>query len=164
MEGFAPSTPVGGKQVWCVCKCGKRKIVQESNLHSGYSTQCLRCGRKQGGMKRRRPGNALKGYLKKYQEDAKLSGRSFTLTDEQFAEITSQDCHYCGQPPSFIRKNSEWEAVRFNGVDRKDNSRGYDWDNVLPCCTPCNRSKLCRSYEDHMAYLFRIVKHLSGKK
>ncbi len=52
----------------------------------------------------------------------------WTLTFEAYVAITSQPCYYCrgSLPPT-------------GGLDRIDNTLGYTKENVLPCCTTCNR-------------------------
>lgn len=40
----------------------------------------------------------------------------------------------------------------YNGVDRKDNAKGYVTGNCLPCCWPCNYAKGSRyTYEQFKA-------------
>lgn len=54
---------------------------------------------------------------------------AFTLPLKRFAEIVVQKCFYCGM------------IDRINGIDRIDNSKHYVDDNVVACCTTCNRMK-----------------------
>ena len=60
---------------------------------------------------------------------AAVRGLSFTLSFEAFSRLWSQPCHYCGA------------LVRGVGIDRVDNGRGYEPDNVVPCCWLCNSWK-----------------------
>jgi len=56
----------------------------------------------------------------------------WTLTDEEYARTLGDGiCHYCH------------EKILTGGVglDRKDNARGYEADNVVPCCYSCNFEK-----------------------
>ena len=61
----------------------------------------------------------------------KRRGRSWTITREQFAELISKPCTYCGGP---LPETSA-------GLDRLDNSKGYDIENVTPCCALCNYAR-----------------------
>jgi hypothetical protein len=45
-----------------------------------------------------------------------------------------------------------------------DNTRGYESDNVVPCCKFCNIAKYTMGYEDFLSYLRRIAKHLEFQK
>lgn len=60
---------------------------------------------------------------------AKRTGRTWTIDRELFAALTSRPCTYCGGPL----------PETGSGLDRLDNKRGYEPDNVVPCCTICNR-------------------------
>lgn len=54
------------------------------------------------------------------------------LTLDEYRQVTSSNaCFYCGGDLPFIG----------SGLDRKDSSRGYCVDNVVPCCRLCNRIK-----------------------
>lgn len=59
---------------------------------------------------------------------AKVRKLAFDLTESQCIDLTSRPCEYCGGPL----------AKYGMGLDRIDNSLGYLFNNVLPCCTQCN--------------------------
>lgn len=59
---------------------------------------------------------------------AKQSGHIWGLSLEEFSELNSRPCNYCGGPL----------PTKGRGLDRLDNSRGYLMGNVTPCCTVCN--------------------------
>lgn len=52
----------------------------------------------------------------------------FNLSEEQVSNLLQQNCYYCGEPIA-------------DGIDRIDSSKGYNIDNVVPCCGICNRMK-----------------------
>ena len=54
-------------------------------------------------------------------------GHGWTLTPAQYDHLTAQPCAACDGP-----------LGNGIGLDRLDNARGYDPDNVRPCCGPCN--------------------------
>lgn len=62
---------------------------------------------------------------------AARDGRTFSLTREQYDALILQPCTYCGFPLDSTGR----------GLDRIDNSKGYDMGNVNPCCGPCNRAR-----------------------
>lgn len=64
---------------------------------------------------------------------AKYRNLSFTLTFEEYKSLISKPCYYC---------EGEFGKVETSlGLDRIDNGRGYELDNVLSCCTDCNRTR-----------------------
>jgi len=89
---------------------------------------------------------ADRGRYNSYKGNAKQRGYSFNLTKEQFAEIIHKPCTYCGMEDS-------------GGVDRVDNSIGYEIDNCVPCCTICNYGKHTMTAQEFSDYLFRAGKH-----
>ena len=80
---------------------------------------------------------------------------------EQFSDLITTACHYCGRPPSQIAKEqsnkSELEQIVYNGIDRKDNDYGYIDSNCLPCCGICNKAKGDMTYEEFLIYLDDLI-------
>jgi hypothetical protein len=70
------------------------------------------------------------------------------LTDLEAAKIITQPCDYCGSLPD-----------PYNGIDRVDNTRGYELDNVVPCCMDCNFSKYTRTREEFLNWIKRVYNH-----
>jgi hypothetical protein len=62
---------------------------------------------------------------------AKKRKMVFTLSVDEYFNVRSLPCHYC---QNVLRD----DANKGIGLDRIDNSRGYEIDNVLPCCGFCN--------------------------
>jgi len=110
-----------------------------------YNTSSLDAG--EGGL------NKL--YLD-YQRNARSSEREFNLTKEQFKILTSNDCFYCGKPPSCISSKFDWGRYLYNGIDRKDNNLGYVLENCVPCCADCNDSKHIHSVQEYQDYIKHI--------
>ena len=52
---------------------------------------------------------------------------------------------------------------RYNGIDRVDSSKGYLPNNVVACCTTCNRMKLDHSRNEFITHLKSIIAHLECK-
>jgi hypothetical protein len=53
------------------------------------------------------------------------------LSFEDFQRLNALPCDYCKGPL----------PETGHGLDRKDNTRGYELDNVVPCCYDCNTMK-----------------------
>lgn len=70
-------------------------------------------------------------------------GIIWTITLEEFTELNTKLCHYC---------NNQLPRTR-SGLDRKDNTKGYTIDNVVPCCTFCNHLKSdCFTYNEFLEF------------
>lgn len=71
---------------------------------------------------------SVKGKYSRYKKNSKSIGRVFALSFEEFSNILSQPCFYCGEGSY--------------GIDRKNNNEGYTLNNSLPACWICNRMKI----------------------
>ncbi len=106
-----------------------------------------------------------------YKSNAKKKKREFTLTPEEFKSLTQANCHYCNVKPNRLisNHNIKIESVRsrggyvYNGIDRKDSSKGYTPENSLPCCHQCNTAKMDMSYEEFMCFIERLVSFRGGR-
>ena len=61
-------------------------------------------------------------------QNAKKYDKKFsfnTCTKEEYYKVMELPCYYCG-------------LVKVTGVDRIDNYKGHEVDNILPCCEYCN--------------------------
>jgi hypothetical protein len=151
-----------------VCDCGKSTIKQASKVKDGRVKSCG-CVRYQKGKifpsMRLPPGEAGKrNIFRDYQNRAKRKGIEFSLTIEEFAEITKQRCVYCGVEPR-NECRMEWGAGTYfyNGIDRIDNAIGYTQDNVAPCCAICNYAKKTSSVEDFRKWIVGVYTHWASK-
>jgi hypothetical protein len=66
-----------------------------------------------------------------YKRSAALKQLLFGITFDEFRQIVSTPCRYCG----IIQDRG------FNGIDRKDSNIGYIRENCVSCCTMCNYMK-----------------------
>jgi len=66
-----------------------------------------------------------------YGRNANLKNLEFTISFEDYSNVVTKECHYCG----VIQEKG------FNGMDRKDQSVGYIIDNCVSCCKMCNYMK-----------------------
>lgn len=77
----------------------------------------------------------------------------------EYANLIKQNCFYCGDEPSKIKK-FYGERLNYHGIDRLDSSIGYSYENCVPCCTGCNSSKMRLSYEEFIKHIQRISEFL----
>lgn len=80
-----------------------------------------------------------------YRSIAKRRNIDFNLTIDEFKALWNKPCHYCG---------SEIIGI---GVDRIDNTIGYNVKNIVPCCSWCNKMKLTATKEDFINHCKKIV-------
>lgn len=154
-----------GQKCWLMkCECGVEREVNWKNYLKGRSRSCG-CYRREsakndiGGRQwRSLPlGEAARNSLMlTYRRGSVKRGFTFDLTVEQFTDLTSSNCHFCGRPPN----RSHYPIAKgvngpypYNGIDRKDNLLGYTVENCVPACTECNRAKNTMGYEEFIFYL-----------
>ena len=102
---------------------------------------------------------------KRVKSDAAAARREFEIPFEWFAAACHLPCHYCGrvdQNKLSVRSRSVkggWvvKDFKYNGLDRKDNSKGYTIDNCVPCCAVCNRGKNSMVYNEWEEYIDTLV-------
>lgn len=147
----------------CRCRCGHEQVLLQSNLRNGHATKCKTCSYANRGplVAKRITGDhlAAKDKFHDYQTKARKRGIEWNLDYDKFLYYTKQNCFYCGEGPSNINKipEKEWaDDFVYNGLDRLDNSKGYEESNVLPCCKYCNYMKRELSYQDFMVRVTRI--------
>jgi hypothetical protein len=66
-----------------------------------------------------------------YKRSAEYKNLEFTITYDEYVDIVDKECHYCG----IIQDKG------FNGIDRKNQTKGYVADNCVSCCQMCNYMK-----------------------
>lgn len=126
---------LGRNAVWnFVCDCGKETIGLASHAKNNLKKSC--------GCRRRMDNNraAINRAMSNYVLRSKKHNRDFSLSYEQFIEITQKNCTYCNIKPCQKAKSRTGEYI-YTGLDRKDNNIGYTIENTLPCCWICNSVK-----------------------
>lgn len=102
-----------------------------------------------------------------YKYQAKRRKLIFDLTNEQFTEMTKQNCWYCGQEPAQIERSCGKKELKsgdcylYNGIDRVNNAVGYTEANCIPCCGKCNRMKNVLHAEDFIIHIRKIARNLN---
>lgn len=116
----------------CECRCGVRKVQEGGALRRGGSRGCRSCTRQI------RPYEAIYNIMR---GNARHRNLAATLTYEQYVALASTpECFYCAMPLVWIRHDIGKNGQTYN-LDRIDNARGYHFDNVVPCCSNCNRTR-----------------------
>lgn len=143
------------------CECGEVREYTSSILKNpNRGNGCFKCIQKQPRLHKRLPEDtALKrSVLDNYKRAAERRGYNFNLTEEEFFSLIISDCYYCGTSLSMVNNEQKCRGriLLYNGVDRKDNSIGYDKENCVPCCKICNNSKASLTLEEWNAWITRI--------
>jgi hypothetical protein len=75
--------------------------------------------------------NSKKLQYNVYKRSASYKNLDFTISYDDYVNIVDKDCYYCG----IIQEKG------FNGIDRKDQTKGYLLHNCVSCCKMCNYMK-----------------------
>lgn len=109
--------------------------------------------------RRRARRRAVRETLYTYRRRATANGQTFGLTPRDFERLLFRTCHYCGAPPSNTWQRPKLPAVKYNGLDRQDNARGYELDNCVTCCRTCNELKRAVPLPIWRRWLRAITRH-----
>ncbi len=139
---------VGYRWWGCICDCGEKIAVRSRELDRGHTRSC---GCLQAETRANYPGRNKLPYghasrnelLGSYKKSAKERGIPWELEEQEFFDIVSAPCTYCGIAPQSVRKPNKGVNGEYiySGVDRIDNALGYTTGNVTSCCWNCNRAK-----------------------
>jgi len=151
----------------CLCQCGRISKVHRGQLRFQKSCGCLRYSvvgidraKIDINEKFEQADSTFNRLYATYRHSAVKNGRSFDLSKKEFYYLTKQNCHYCGIPAKqllIVRKTNFWSFYYYNGVDRLDNNKGYELDNVVSCCLTCNKAKSYMTYEDFNCWIDRLI-------
>jgi hypothetical protein len=89
-----------------------------------------------------------RGRYSTYKFGAMQRNLNFSLTIEEFTTMWQLPCTYCGDEIDTI------------GLDRVDNTKGYTIDNVVPCCTTCNRLKKATPVKEWIDHMVKIINNI----
>lgn len=137
----------GREQIYCK-ECGGSQVCPHGRRRS-FCKECV------GGaickhLRRRQQCSICspENVYKLYKTTAVKRNYAFTITFQEFKDIVSSPCFYCG------------EKDDPRGIDRQDNTVGYVLGNSRPCCKVCNRMKSSRTESDFVKACCRISAHV----
>jgi hypothetical protein len=87
-------------------------------------------------------------YYESYITSAIKRDHTMTLKFNDFKTMVLSECYYC----HYIKEDE------VNGIDRLNNSIGYEKDNCIPCCETCNMMK----WSFHPLFFIELCKIISG--
>ena len=82
---------------------------------------------------------------------AKQRGEVFTLSREEYFGLLAKPCAYCALPN---------DVQRGVGLDRIDNSKGYEPGNVVSCCRLCNVTRVDSFTPSEMKILGKAIRKI----
>ena len=149
------------------CDCSKNVTPRVSHV-VGKGANTKSCGCYSTNLARKRAKNtpqnilpegvsAFNSIYNQYKSGSKRRGYSFNLTKEEFKILIDRSCSYCGAPPSRERKTGGGSYF-YNGIDRLDNSIGYEKGNCITSCTRCNFFKGTMNSEEFLELINIISK------
>lgn len=164
IEQYYENSKQNKRQWYCLCECGKEKIVTTCNLNGGQVKSCG-CIVKSQIKKHYLPNGkaSLNALFSRYKKRAIKLNIIFNLTFDDFVVLTKGKCFYCGIEPKQIIKEKGFNGEYiYNGIDRVDNSNGYCKENCVSCCGKCNKMKNSLSKYDFLTHIKKILFHLDN--
>jgi hypothetical protein len=156
----------------CQCECGNILVLSASTLQRKkrptISCGCYRYDRVSG---QPAPNRLLKGranfnsLFQSYIKAAKQREIIFLLTQEEFRQLTSQNCHYCNSEPlQNHSKRETYGSYLYNGIDRLDSDKSYILDNCVSCCKVCNYAKRIMTVEEFKFWITRVYNNFVNRR
>lgn len=157
-----------GRKDWWTCRCDCGNIVDKVKGGLLNNTKSCGCYIKEFNITKSKKiqdsNQAARILYSEYRYGATKRDLTFDITLEQFIELTSNDCYLCGVKPQLVKKTrTRYANVNdyvYNGIDRYNNSIGYEYDNCRTCCKECNYSKSDRSIEEYIDHMKRVLNYL----
>lgn len=130
----------------CSCDCGN---ISRVNIDNFITKKTKSCGCKRTYLLHKKRGNQVDNVEKAcylqifntYEKNAKKRGLEFLIDFNIFVDLIKKECYYCG-----VDKFNEFtyngkKTVKYNGIDRINNTLGYTEKNCRTACGICNRAK-----------------------
>lgn len=153
------------ERAYFICDCGNEFSIRlSSKVKTPGYFKCRSC---YNSVFAPNPGERY--AFKRVAKDARARGLKFNITLDFFSEKCHEPCHYCGGTDrnsiSIRSKRADRYIVRnfrYNGLDRKDNDKGYTEENCVPACIICNRAKREMPYNEFIVWINSLVGFRNG--
>jgi len=116
------------------------EFTKNSREFLGRSYYCRVCLNKRRKINKNKPNQRFSVY----KSGAKVRKIPFDLSFEDFILFWNKPCFYC---------NSEINGI---GLDRKDPKYGYNLNNIVPCCSQCNRAKTIQTTDEFIKMCLKV--------
>lgn len=149
-----------------LCDCGNKKEVDGRAVKKGRIKTCGKCEYYRR-LLSTRPATGIsvksaeRDIYRRYAKVAHKKGLPFELDLPQFIDLIHKNCVYCGVEPRQKVKDSK---LKYNGIDRIDNDKGYTLENSRSCCGTCNRMKSSSNYIEFLEHVYKIANHIESQR
>ena len=133
-------TRTGPRGIFCNNNC-KQKSLYKRHRNKKRPQELLRAKEKYERLK-----DTPVWQYARYKMGAKVRDYQFNITLDEFILFYGKPCFYCGiENPK-------------NGMDRVDNSIGYEKENLVSCCAWCNKAKWTKPQGEFIEHCKIIAK------
>jgi hypothetical protein len=160
----------------CRCSCGEeqvfiRRVLMSPAVKKRDTITCKKCrvtnllGNKNGLKYQDDLDRHIAIVFSNYRSKCKSKSWSFDLSFDQFKDLVTKECWYCGLPPNNCRSDrigdKSFSRKALSGIDRIDSDKGYLISNCRSCCEDCNLAKRRLSEDNFLSLVKRIYeRHL----
>lgn len=95
-----------------------------------------------------------------YLRRCKSKDREFKLTDNEFIDLVTGDCFYCGKSHKTETRKVNGVNINMLTIDRLDSNKGYITDNCVTSCKICNTMKMDTPYNEFIKHIKLISSRL----
>jgi hypothetical protein len=135
----------------CLCDCGNTRVARSQYLTGKRGYNCCGCEKHKK--------SAYNQVIKSYKIAARNRGLSWDLSNEELFLLIQRNCFYCDIKP----KNKTYRhLLKYNGVDRLDNTKGYFVNNCVPCCEWCNKGKMDKTVSEFINWINSVHKNIES--
>lgn len=156
-----------GNSYWIFrCECGTELERHATSVSRGNVKSCGCLLKAKALVNRSKPPtkSAVSAIKCQYLKNARIRNLAYSLSDEEFEFLIKQNCFYCGTEPSnFVKRKGKVAELKYNGIDRFNNSAGYSVDNCKTCCRTCNWAKGRKDGHEFIDYIDKLIKYRTLK-
>jgi len=112
--------------------------------------------------------NSIKSLITSIKDIYKITYNDGDLSLEQFYQLSQLNCYYCNSKPSnkrncSLQRGSAQSKLTglfiYNSLDRIDNNKCHDYNNVITCCKYCNSAKGALSLQNFNIWINKITNY-----
>ena len=135
-------------------------MVGENYAYRSGKRYCRACKRIRERNSKRRPRTIEELYHQPaysyccFVSNCKRRGITVLITREQYTEIRSRPCHYCGRV----------NGGKVGGIDRIDPNGVYEYTNCHPSCSRCNYGKHTDTDPEFREWILSVHHHWASRE